>query len=55
MAGKGKIMGIYTNVSVYAFYFKWSIIDLQYYMSFRITAEWFSTFTDYTQLKVITR
>ena len=31
-----------------------SIVDLQYYISFRCTALWFSIFTDYTPLKVIT-
>lgn len=35
--------------------FPWSIVDLQYYSSFRGTELWFSIFTDYTPLKLNTR
>ena len=40
---------------VFLFFFHWSVVDLQYCISFWCTALWFSMFTDYTPLKVITK
>ena len=34
-------------------FFYWSIADLQHYISFRCTTQWFKTFTDYTRFVVI--
>ena len=36
-------------------FFNWSRVELQHYVIFRCTVQWFSMFTDYTPSTVITR
>ena len=50
----GSFMPCFFSLSFF-FFFNWSIVDLQYYISFRCTAQWFNIFTDNTLLKVFTR
>ena len=45
------LLGCFT----FFFFLNWSIVNLQYCISFRCTTQWFNTFIDYTPLKVITK
>ena len=61
--GKSKqpIISLQNPAYSFSFFFFWSIVDLQYCVSFRCTAKWFHIYTyicillDYFPLQVITR
>ena len=42
-------------VCVFFFFLYWSVVDLQYYTSFKNTTQWFNIFIDYTPYNIITK
>ena len=47
---QGRFLLVFPSLYIYWFFLKWSIVDLQCYVSFRCTTLWFSKFICYAML-----